>query len=176
MNSPPARFVSGTEQSELSDERKSSREGSERMMKLRGESPPVGGHAPAELVALWRNASDPDERVREQAVATIENAGEPDASASAELSDLVRPDEAPDTVYWAITLLGRIGANCPDEAAGTVAEALQKTFAIQVRQRAAWAMSRIGVRNEQIRERLSEAAGAADSRLARLAAAALDKS
>jgi len=144
-------------------------------MKLRGERPPVGGHAASELVALCRNASDPDERVREQAVGTIENAGEPDVAACAELVDLIRPDESPDTTYWAVTLLGRIGSSCPDEAAVAVADALQKTFAIQVRQRAAWALSRIGVRNEQIRERLSEAAGAADSRLARLAAAALEK-
>ncbi|WP_145364702.1 HEAT repeat domain-containing protein [Stratiformator vulcanicus] len=144
-------------------------------MQLRGEVPTEADRARVDLAGLCRASADPDETRREQAVATIENLGTPQPEAVPVLTPLIGPDEPADSVYWAVTLLGRLGDACPDDAAEAVASALSKTYSMHVRQRAAWALGKIGIRSDSIRESVAAAAKAADSRLARLAERAIDQ-
>lgn len=126
--------------------------------------------APAS-VSLVEACRDADDRVREWAVAALEDLGPP-------LEDAVKPltllvgDTNPLAGYWAATLLGRCG-----EGAASAVDALAKAvdFATDavVRQRAAWALGQIGAAASAARGVLEKAAGSADERLARLAQAAL---
>jgi HEAT repeat protein len=126
--------------------------------------------APA-AVPLVKACADADDEVREQVVAALEDLGTPPAAAVADLTMLVTATD-PLTAYWAITLLGRTG----EAAAGAVtvlAERLGPNSDAAVRQRAAWALGRMGGAAAAAVEPLRQAAKADDPRLARLAGEAL---
>ncbi len=125
------------------------------------------------LVPLCHAAGDPDEAVRESAVAALEECEVPKASACAGLSDLLM-SETTDTAYWAATLLGRLGSDAKPWAAD-IAMALNGHSASAVRQRCAWALGKIGAADTAITDALSQAAKSDDSRLARLAESSLKK-
>lgn len=126
--------------------------------------------APA-AVPLVEACRDDDDRVREWAVAALEDLGPPPKDAVKPLTLLVG-DKNPLAGYWAATLLGRCG-----EAAASAVNALAKAVDggadREVRQRAAWALGQIGPAASAARGVLEKAAADADERLARLASDAL---
>jgi HEAT repeat protein len=131
----------------------------------------AGDAAAAAAVDLVRACGDGDERVREWAAAALEELGPPPQASIGGLSALAR-DSHPLVSYWAVTLLGRSG----EDAAATVpvlVECLDTGSDPAVRQRAAWALGKIGPAAGVARASLARAAQAADPRLSRLANDAL---
>jgi len=122
-------------------------------------------------VALVTACGDTDDRVRESAVAALEDLGPPANEAIGPLIKLVRSPD-PLAAYWAVTLLGRAGQDAAS-AATVLAECLDSPADISVRQRAAWAVGQIGPPAGSARAAIERAAAADDSRLARLAKEAL---
>ena len=131
-------------------------------------------HAVASLVTLplVRACGDGDERVREWAVAALEDLGPPPTGAVQELVQLVTSGE-PLVAYWAITLVGRFGQDA-SSAVAALAACIDSSADISVRQRAAWALGQIGPAALLARPALLQAAGQGDSRMARLASEALE--
>jgi HEAT repeat protein len=80
---------------------------------------------------------------------------------------------SPDSAYWAATLLGRLGEQAA-EAVPDLARTVESRSEITVRQRAAWALGKIGPAASAAVEPLRHAANADDPRLARLAKQALE--
>lgn len=126
--------------------------------------------APA-AVPLVEACRDADDRVREWAVAALEDVGPPLEDAVAPLTLLVG-DKNPLAGYWAATLLGRSGESAAS-AVNALAKAVDSAADLSVRQRAAWALGQIGPAASAARGVLEKAAGDADARLARLASEAL---
>jgi HEAT repeat protein len=93
-------------------------------------------------VPLVRSSGDADEQVREWAVAALENLGRPSPEDVASLAKLLQ-DPHRDVVYWAATLLGRLEGAAIKAAQPLAAIVAGPTDAV-VRQRAAWALGRIG--------------------------------
>lgn len=132
----------------------------------------LGEAAAPAAAALVRACADADEQVREQAVAALEDLGPPPAESVDQLVVLVA-DADPLVAYWAITLLGRAGR----DAAGAVTalmRCLESPAELSVRQRAAWALGKIGPGAAAARDALGRAARGEDPRLARLAAEAIE--
>lgn len=127
--------------------------------------------APATL-PLVRACGDDDERVREWAVSALEGIGPPPAEALEGLTALVG-NTVPLVGYWAATLLGRAGQDGA-VAVAALAACVASGGAASVRQRAAWALGRIGPAAEPARAVLEQARTSADERLARLAGEALE--
>ena len=126
--------------------------------------------APA-AVALVEACRDTDDRVREWAVAALEDLGPPPEDAERPLTLLVG-DKNPLAGYWAATLLGRCGEGAAS-AVDALAKAVDSGADLAVRERAAWALGQIGPAASAARGVLAKAAAAADERLARLASDAL---
>ena len=78
----------------------------------------------------------------------------------------------PLVAYWAITLLGRSG-QAAAAATAVLAERLGPAAPLEVAQRAAWALGKIGPAALVASGALQVAATSADPRLARLASEAL---
>jgi len=126
--------------------------------------------APA-AVALVTACGDADERIREWAVAALEELGPPPVEAVGPLVTLARNAD-PLTAYWAVTLLGRSGKDAA-AAAKVLADCLDASVDLAVRQRAAWAIAQIGPAAAAARPAVERAATADDPRLARLAVEAV---
>jgi HEAT repeat protein len=120
-----------------------------------------------------RVCSDADEQVREHAVAALEDLGPPPADAIAQLVALVDHKD-PLVGYWATTLLGRAGEDA-ESAVPALTKCVDSTADLAVRQRAAWALGKIGPAAAAARDALTRAAVQADPRLARLATEALEE-
>jgi HEAT repeat protein len=126
--------------------------------------------APA-AVALVEACGRNDD-ARESVVAALEELGPPPVADVAKLADLLH-DPSLDVAYWAATLLGRLeGAAAP--AVSNLAQALAGHAELAVRQRAAWALGKIGPPAAPARAELEIAAASQNVRLASLARAALD--
>ena len=128
--------------------------------------------APA-AVALVKAADHDDGELREYAVAALEELGPPRASDQTELAKLLAADQA-DCAYWAATLLGRMEEGAADSAGSLTAILADSARPMNVRQRCAWAIGKIGVGGEAVAAALKEAASSDDERLARLAKEALE--
>ncbi len=93
-------------------------------------------------IQLVRTCADTSEIVREWVVGALEEIGPPDPADLDELTHLAVTQD-PDVAYWAVTLLGRLG-----ESGASAVNALTRTLsthpATSVRQRAAWALGKIG--------------------------------
>jgi HEAT repeat protein len=126
---------------------------------------------PAAAVSLVRACGDSDEQVREWAVAALEELGVPDAADAAALAELLAAAQG-DVRYWSATLLGRLGDRAA-AAVGPLILAIDADAESAVRQRAAWAIGRMGRVAAPARESLTRAARGGDARLARLAEEAL---
>ncbi len=102
----------------------------------------LGPDAQPAAVQLVRTCADTSEIVREWVVGALEEIGPPDPADLDELANLAATQD-PDVAYWAITLLGRLG-----ESAVLAVDALTRSLsthpATSVRQRAAWALGKIG--------------------------------
>lgn len=135
----------------------------------------AGDAAADAVVPLVTACGDDDDQVREWAVAALEDVGSPKLESLTALTGLVSTTH-PLVAYWATTLLGRLGK---DAASATTAlvTALESASDVAVRERAAWALGRLGPAAAAARgplERAStDAAARGEERLARLAAEAL---
>lgn len=134
----------------------------------------LGEGARGAAVPLVRAAGDASESVREWAVAALEGLGPPDAEDTTALRQAIVTASHDDVAYWAVTLVGRLGV-VGSPAVPELAKALQQADSMAVRQRAAWALGRIGPDAAAAREGLEQASGSDDPRLARLAANALQQ-
>jgi HEAT repeat protein len=131
----------------------------------------AGEAASRAAVDLVRTCGDADDRVREWAVAALEELGAPSPDATKSLAELAGASD-PLVAYWAVTLLGRSGALAAS-AATVLAGLVDAASDMAVRQRAAWALGKIGPAAGAVRDALTRAAGNSDPRLARLATEAL---
>ena len=93
-------------------------------------------------VELVRFAGDPDRVVAEYCVATLEEMGPPAASQLDSLSTLAASDNT-DVAYWAITLIGRAGVSAAEQVM-LLGDIVASEADVAVRERAAWALGRIG--------------------------------
>lgn len=129
---------------------------------------------PGAAEALLTASEDPDERVREWISSALESLESP----SPDLAPaLLRPlaDGGP-AAYWAATLLGRMGpeaAGLPDAVSGLASLLARDDAELAARERAAWALGRIGASDGQAAAALRAAADSPHPRLKRLAAEAL---
>ena len=124
-------------------------------------------------VALVMAVGDEDEQVREAAVGALESLEAPLEQDIPRLAKLLADSaKHADVAYWAATLLGRAN-EAAAEAVPALAAALRDTWPMAVRQRAAWALGRMGPAARAAESELQAAAASDDPRLARLAAEAL---
>lgn len=131
----------------------------------------LGSDAVGAAVALVEACDTHDDQLREWVAAALEGLGPPAAGDVARLASLVQCPMA-GVAYWAATLLGRL----QDGAAAAVpnlAHALRSHADLAVRERAAWALGKIGPPAQAARDAIAAAANSPDRRLARLAAEAL---
>jgi HEAT repeat protein len=131
----------------------------------------LGEEARAAAIPLVRATADDDEQVREWATAALEELGPPAIDDLEALSALLPEDQA-DVGYWAATLLGRLREQAAPAVLALIT-ALVDSPHPQVRQRAAWALGRIGPQAKSAINRLEQAARSKDSRLAKLAERAI---
>jgi HEAT repeat protein len=130
---------------------------------------PDAAYAAVELVA----ASGDQESVGEWSVAALEELGPPPEDAIAGLSNLIA-DTNPTVAYWAMTLLGRAGPtarSCENQ----LTNALHQSDQDSVRERAAWALGKIGATSENAVQALQTATTTSNPRLTRLAKRALQE-
>jgi len=132
----------------------------------------LGSDARPAAVALVRVCGSADDAVREWAAAALEELGPPPPGQIGELIELAR-DQSLDAAYWAVTLLGRAGDNAAP-AVATLAEVIRGSTEPSVRERAAWALGKIGPAAEAAGPALREAAASDEPRLRRLAEKALE--
>ena len=131
----------------------------------------AGESASPAATALVAACGDDDDSVREWAAAALEELGPPPSEQIAELIPLAAASH-PLVAYWAVTLLGR-GGEAANSAVSTLEACLAPEKAIEVRQRACWALGKIGPAAASARAALAVAAADSDPRLARLAGEAL---
>ncbi len=124
------------------------------------------------VIPLARACRDPDEQLRELANAALEDLGPPPLDTAPDLVELL--DQTGPSAYWAATLLGRLEADAAPWAA-PLGKAVAENSDLSVRQRAAWALAKIGPGAEAAIPNLEAACQDADPRLSRLAADALQK-
>lgn len=123
-------------------------------------------------VDLVKAIGDSDRQVMEYAVATLEELGEPAQVQLSQLASLVE-GQSPDVEYWAITLIGRTGA-ASAEYASRLASVVASDAEPYVRERAAWAIARIGPAAASVRRSLEPYRSAEPSSLARAVTKALE--
>ena len=131
----------------------------------------LGAKALPATVALVTACADADQRVREWATAALEDLGPPPPETIPALVTLAGSAGSL-VAYWAVTLLGRSGKDAAT-AVTVLAGCLESSADAALRQRAAWALGKIGPAAAAARAALSRAEKAADPRLARLAGEAL---
>jgi HEAT repeat protein len=133
----------------------------------------LGREARDAAVALVQATSD-EPAVSQCAVAALEELGVPNREDLPHLVALARsPQEL--EAYWAVTLLGRL-ESAAQEAESTLVTVLGRAPQRSVRQRAAWALGRLGALGDAARVGLAAACHGDDPRLAQLAQQALQRS
>jgi HEAT repeat protein len=131
----------------------------------------LGRDAQAATVALVRAAGAGDETVRAWVAAALEEVGPPAAGQIGELIRLADHQESA-VRFWAVTLLGRAGAAAA-QAIDAIAAQLRHSPDLSTRERAAWALGRIGPPAVTAVSALHMAAASGEPRLSRLAKASL---
>ena len=122
--------------------------------------------------ALVQHVGDDDRVVAEYCVATLEELGPPPASQLDDLACLASAENT-DVAYWAVTLIGRCGVAAVGQAQ-LLGELVASDAATNVRERAAWALGRIGPAASAALPQLESAARASPESLARAVAKALE--
>ena len=130
----------------------------------------LGEEAAEAAIDLVKACAD-EEPVQVWAVAALEEMGPPPASTLPQLIELAKDSQAI-VAYWAITLLGRV-EDAGVQSEGVLAELLLHAPDIPVRERAAWALGRMGPESQAALQALKTAATSDRVRLARLAEEAL---
>lgn len=131
----------------------------------------AGESAMSAATALVAACADDHDGVREWAAAALEDLGAPPPEQIADLTAFAAAKH-PLVAYWAVTLLGR-GGEGASSAVPALEACLAPGTAIEVRQRACWALGKIGPAAASARAALTAAASDADPRLSRLAGEAL---
>lgn len=129
--------------------------------------------AMAAIVPLCRCCSDNDEQVAQWSQAALEELGPPSIDELDALLELTAADES--TAYWAVTLIGRLEGEAAPAANHLANLVHREVTPVEVRNRAIWAISRIGVIDSKIKTILESAAQSENPRTARLASKALSK-
>lgn len=132
----------------------------------------LGPAAKPAAVLLAQASHDPDETVRENVAAALEEMGPPSLDDADELMSMLG-SESPDEGYWAATLLGRLG-KAAQGAVPALTAALTGPADIAVKQRAAWALGKIGHHASPALPALQEAAQSNNPRLVKLAQQAIE--
>ncbi len=132
----------------------------------------LGPDAAPAAVALVETCAVDDDATRELCAAALEELGCPDSGDRDALAALLS-DPLGDVAYWAATLLGRMKGDAA-AAVNPLARALVEHPDLAARQRAAWALGKIGPAASAARDALEQAAADSDPRLSRLAQSALD--
>lgn len=132
----------------------------------------LAGAAQPAAVALVEVCGTADDETRELVVAALEELGAPPTGEVPRLTALVA-DKHLDVAYWAATLLGRLEKQAAPAVPALIAS-LTGHAELAVRQRAAWALGKIGPPAASARAALQKAAAGGDKRLATLAREALD--
>lgn len=133
----------------------------------------LGPDAQPAAVALVAACADANEEVREAVIGALEAIGPPPTKDLAAIAKQASSDEA-DIAYWAVTLLGRAGAEAVT-LEGPLVEALVSHGSQTVRERAAWALGRLPTRSPKAIAALQIAAASSFPRLSRLATQALQQ-
>lgn len=124
-------------------------------------------------VPLAIATGDGNSSVAMLAAEALEMLGVPARSQLPELIQLIESNRDGETAYWTVTLIGRLG---PQAAPATAAltRTLSDSAYLPVRERAAWALARIGTAAASAAAALSSAADSGPPRLSRLATQALE--
>ncbi len=130
----------------------------------------AGANAACAAIELVRACGDTEE-VRDWAVAALENMGPPAIDMQTQLEELAISKDSL-VSYWAITLLGRLGATATSSQK-VLSQVLSNSEDLSVRERAAWSLGQIGVTIDDAVKALEQAEGAGEPRLSRLAKEAL---
>jgi HEAT repeat protein len=126
-------------------------------------------YAASELTA----ACGDTEQVRLWAVAALEQLGSPPVSTIDSLIGLAQ-SEQPLIAYWAVTLLGRTGPKAKVHQQA-IAELLERSNDLAVREKAAWSLGRMRADSSQTTRALKQAARSPEPRLSRVASKALQQ-
>ena len=121
---------------------------------------------------VWLAGSSNDE-VRMWAAEALESAVVPRADEVAALMDLLIAASDGERVYWAATMLGRLEARAAS-AVGALAQCVRDSPYLAARERAAWALRRIGAAAASAIPTLQQVAASAPPRLQRLAVQACE--
>ncbi len=133
----------------------------------------LGPDAQPAAVALVRACDDPTEEVREWAAIALDKMGRPSLADLEALASLVaEADDNPHVGHWAATLLGRLREDAAP-AVTVLASAVSGHSAMPVRERAAWALGKIGPPAAPSLKTLRQATCNPDRRLARIAQRAI---
>jgi tRNA(Leu) C34 or U34 (ribose-2'-O)-methylase TrmL len=127
----------------------------------------AGTDAQSAAVSLIQAVADSDEEVATQASEALENLGPPTAGAVEGLVALLTHDHS-DCGYWAATLLGRLRADAAS-AVPALCSVIRSAADLSVRERAAWALGKIGIADQGAVETLEQAMRGDSPRLTRLA-------
>ncbi|MDG2381361.1 MAG: HEAT repeat domain-containing protein [Pirellulaceae bacterium] len=129
----------------------------------------LGAGCHAACVPLVR-ACGTDEMTREWATAALEEIGAPLVDTIPDLIRLVDND-SPNVAYWAITLLGR-SEESAEQACDSLAKLICSDRDLSLRERAVWAVAKIGHQSPTLLDALKTASQSNHERLARLASGA----
>lgn len=133
----------------------------------------LGDDACRAAPALLDACEDADERVRQWASEALGAINTPD-EASLPIFALRLASQNGEVLYWAATMLGRLGI-AGSTAARALAQLLQRdSAALAARERAAWALGQMGPSASVALESLRSAAQSQHARLSRLAKQAVD--
>jgi HEAT repeat protein len=133
----------------------------------------LGAEASPAAVAIVQALDIEDEGLRDWLVAALEDLGAPAAADASALAAMVQKPTL-DSAYWAATLLGRLESQAAP-AVPQLAAALDQHPEPAVRERAAWALGKIGPAAASARSSLEAAAKGGNARLARMAGDALSQ-
>lgn len=122
---------------------------------------------PAAIIPLCRAVVDDEEQVGQWATSALEDCGSPPTEEQEALVDLLTDTHA-DVVYWAATLLGRLEHQAQPAVAPLSGLATRHESA-NVRQRALWALGKIGDRSDIVRTALDDPIHQKNPRSARVA-------
>ncbi len=103
----------------------------------------LGPYAQAVAIELVRAMASDSEEVREFVANVLEELGPPQIEQLAELVGMLEDTNA-DVGYWAATLLGRLGKTGKDAVPPLIEVATKISADLAVRQRAVWALGKIG--------------------------------
>ena len=131
----------------------------------------AGEDGAAAAAALLEALDDEDSEVRDWTVAALEGLGKPPYDEAGRIAQMLSHPRL-DVVYWAATLLGRLGTQASDWSA-QVAVLLDDHPDVVVRRRAAWALARIGSTSKEVVDALRRAAKEPEPALVRAATDAL---